>query len=287
MSSDALILDRVGFSYRDRRYVLKNVTFSVPCGKRVAIVGANGVGKTTLARLLCGLLHPTEGRITVDGVDTTDSTRTFDVKRRVGLVFQDPDDQIVETKVEREIAFGLRNLGLAPDEITFRVDSILKELGMEHLKGRACHLLSAGEKQLVTLASVIVMEPRYLVLDEPTSLLDRPSRVNLLRVIRKLALQRRLGIILVTMRIEDVWFAEEVIFLKQGTVGFRGGKIEFLDYLLAQRIYTEGDFGFILDLRKELGCVLERIRTRDDLTAELLADAITQEMIKGRGNTCQ
>lgn len=149
--------------------------------RRVAIIGANGSGKSTFARLLNGLLVPERGRVRVDGLDTR--TQAKAVRRKVGFVFQDPDHQIVMPLVEEDIAFGLKNLGLGKAETARKVDDILARFGLEPLRGQATHQLSAGEKQLLALSSVLVMEPEYIVFDEPTTLLDLRNTRMILDVI--------------------------------------------------------------------------------------------------------
>lgn len=151
------------------RRVLQDVNVALP-ERRVGVIGANGSGKSTLARLLNGLILPTQGRVRVDGLDTDKDVRA--VRRRVGFVFQDPDAQIVYPTVAEDVAFGLRNRGVAKSEIDERVEAVLREYGLWELRDQPAHLLSGGEKQLLALAAVLVTEPCYLVLDEPTTLLD-------------------------------------------------------------------------------------------------------------------
>ncbi len=152
--------------------------------RRIAVIGANGSGKSTLARLLNGLLVPEEGSVRVDGLDTRREAKA--VRRRVGFVFQDPDAQIVMPLVEEDIAFGLKNLKLPRTEIGERVASVLARYGLERLRHQPTHSLSAGEKQLLALSSVLVMEPAYVVLDEPTTLLDLANKRMILKAIESL-----------------------------------------------------------------------------------------------------
>lgn len=161
-------IDRVSHRFGDR-WVLKDVSLTL-AERRVAVIGANGSGKSTFVRLLNGLLLPEQGAVRVDGLDTRADTRA--VRRRVGFVFQDPDTQIVLPLVEEDIAFGLKNLKLDKAEIARRVDAVLDRYGLAARRHQPCHLLSGGEKQLLALSAVLVMEPAYLVFDEPTTLLD-------------------------------------------------------------------------------------------------------------------
>lgn len=166
---DLTVLDRLSLSVGERR---------------VAVVGANGSGKSTFARLLNGLVAPSEGRVRVDGLDTVKDARA--VRRKVGFVFQNPDNQIVYPLVEEDIAFGLKNLKLPKAEITARVDAVLARYGMEHLRGRPAHLLSGGQKQMLAISAVLVMEPAYVVFDEPTTLLDLRNKRRVSRAIAEM-----------------------------------------------------------------------------------------------------
>ena len=152
--------------------------------RRIAVVGANGSGKSTFARLLNGLIVPTEGEVRVDGLSTAREARA--VRRKVGFVFQNPDNQIVYPLVEEDIAFGLKNLKLPKPEIAARVDAVLARYGMEALRQRSAHLLSGGQKQMLAISSVLVMDPAYVVFDEPTTLLDLRNKRRVARAIAEL-----------------------------------------------------------------------------------------------------
>ena len=152
--------------------------------RRIAVIGANGSGKSTFARLLNGLVVPSEGRVRIDGLDTRKDAKA--VRRRVGFVFQNPDHQIVLPTVEEDLAFGLRNLKLPGPEIAHRIDAALARYGLAALRNRSAHLLSGGEKQLLAIASVVVMDPRYIVFDEPTTLLDLRNARCIARIIAEL-----------------------------------------------------------------------------------------------------
>ena len=214
----------LGYTYAGGRRVLDGVTFELSKGKRLGLLGENGSGKTTLARLACGLQTPTSGTVVVDGLPTSGTETIYEVRRKVGLVFQDPEQQIIETTVDREVGFGPRNLGLEPVAVKARVDDALRLFGIEHLRGRPCHLLSAGEKQLVAVASVFTMRPDYIVLDEPTALLDPAARLTLLNALDALLGETGAGALIISMRLEDVWISDETMFLSDGRIAFRGGK---------------------------------------------------------------
>ena len=193
------------------RHVLKDVTLGI-AERRVGVVGANGSGKSTFARLLNGLLIPDEGRVRVDGIDSREDAKAL--RRRVGFVFQNPDNQIVFPVVEEDIAFGLKNLKLPKEEISRRVDAVLERYRLGHLRDQATHLLSGGEKQMLALAAVLVMEPRYVVLDEPMTLLDLRNKRLVLEVIRGIDQP----IVLVTHELDHLEELDRVIVFEEGRV---------------------------------------------------------------------
>ena len=206
------MIEVAGVSHRfGEREVLKDVTLGI-AERRVGVVGANGSGKSTFARLLNGLLIPDEGRVRVDGIDSRDDVKAL--RRRVGFVFQNPDNQIVFPVVEEDIAFGLKNAKFPKEEIPRRVDAVLERYRLSHLRDRATHLLSGGEKQMLALAAVLVMEPRYLVLDEPMTLLDLRNKRLVLEVIRGI----EQPVVLVTHDLEHLDDLERVIVFDEGRV---------------------------------------------------------------------
>ena len=276
------------FAYPDSRTALSGVSFTIAKGRRVAIAGENGSGKTTLARLMCGLLKPTGGTIVVEGLNTADSRSIHEIRRRVGIAFQDPDDQLVEVTVEREIGFGLRNLGLEIGEVERRVGRALEIFGIGHLRRRPCHLLSAGEKQIITVASIFAMSPDYIILDESTSLLDTEARRRVLMAVERLLSETGAGLVFISMRIEDVWTCDEVIFLKDGMVDFEGTKEAFLTYL---REHTMPLHGLSLLVGRLDGAIpglgLKLAQSRE-LSAERVSEVLV-EMGKGLegGGACR
>ena len=191
--------------------VLKDVDLSIG-ERRVGIIGANGSGKSTFARLLNGLLIPDEGTVTVDGIDTRQDARA--VRRRVGFVFQNPDNQIVFPIVEEDVAFGLKNLKLPKDEIARRVDAVLERYRLDHLRDHATHLLSGGEKQMLAISAVLVMEPRYVVLDEPMTLLDLRNKKLVTEIIREI----EQPVVLVTHDLDQIRDFDRVIVFDEGGV---------------------------------------------------------------------
>jgi len=215
-------LSGVCYRYRQDRPALNGVDLSVGTGERLIVAGASGSGKSTLLRLMNGLLTPTEGVVIVDGIDTADASRVWEVRRRVGLVFQNPDNQLVSTTVERELAFGMENLGLPPVEIREAVAALSADLSLDGLLGRAPHTLSGGEKQRVAIAAVLAMRPDVLALDEPTALLDGRGRSEVLGLIRELERDGRHAIVHVTQFPDEIALGTRVVVLAQGEIVFDG-----------------------------------------------------------------
>jgi energy-coupling factor transport system ATP-binding protein len=204
------------------RPALSDVSLTLAPGELVAVVGSNGSGKSTLARLCDGLLVPTEGTVTVDGMDTRDEACTWNVRSRVGLVGQNPDDQIVGTVVEEDVAFGPENLGVPRDEIRRRVDAALEEVGLAGLQCREPHLLSEGQKQRLAIAGALALDSVYLVVDEPVAMLDAAGRRDVLALLDRLVRRQGRGVLHVTHRVDDAARADRILALKDGAVTFAG-----------------------------------------------------------------
>ena len=197
--------------------VLEGVDLEIPEGQYLAVIGPNGCGKTTLVKHFNALLVPGEGEVLVDGLDTKDPKAHREIRRRVGMVFQNPDNQIVGMSVEEDVAFGPGNLGLPPTEIRGRVGVALETVGMLRLAKRAPHSLSGGEKRLVAIAGVLAMKPAYVILDEPTSYLDPAGRERVLNVLWDLR-QEGIAVIHVTHSMEEIVEADRVIVMSGGRV---------------------------------------------------------------------
>jgi len=222
--------ESVSFAYRTPEAsisALRGVSFELRQGGTTAVLGANGSGKSTLARLANGLILPGKGRVEVDEFDTRTPETIWEVRRRVGLVFQNPDNQIVGTTVEEDVAFGLENLGVAREEMRERITTALELVGLSGFESREPHLLSGGQKQRLALAGALAMQPRYLVLDEPTSMLDSTGRNDVLEVLARLRAQEH-GILHITHELADIAAADEVLVLSGGEVAFLGTPSEAL-----------------------------------------------------------
>jgi len=201
---------------------LANIDLTIQPGELLAVTGPNGSGKSTLARLLNGLLRPREGRVLVDGLDTGDEASLVAIRRRVGMVFQDPDNQLVAATVADDVAFGLENLGLPPAAIRERVARVLQAVDLEELAARPPHQLSGGQKQRLALAGVLVMEPRYLVLDEATAMLDPVAREEILQRVLHLRRERGIAVILISHLMEEALLADRMLVLQAGEITWAG-----------------------------------------------------------------
>lgn len=198
--------------------VLKDINISFKQGEMTAVLGHNGCGKSTLAKHLNAIVLPSGGTVYIDGIDTKDESRIYDIRQRVGMVFQNPDNQIVATIVEEDVAFALENLGVQPDEIRRRVDEALKAVGMYEYRMHAPHQLSGGQKQRVAIAGIIAMRPRCIVLDEPTAMLDPKGRAEVMKTVKELNSKYGITIILITHYMEEAAQCERIIVMDRGKV---------------------------------------------------------------------
>ena len=198
--------------------VLDHVSLEIEAGSFVVILGHNGSGKSTLAKHLNGILVPDEGKVLVDGMNTKDDDKLLDIRRTVGMVFQNPDNQMVASVVEDDVAFAPENLGVPPDEIRARVDEALKLVGMYEFRDRAPHLLSGGQKQRVAIAGVIAMQPRCIVLDEPTAMLDPGGRREVIETVTRLCRENGITVVLITHHMSEAVGADKVFVMSAGHV---------------------------------------------------------------------
>lgn len=219
--SEFIKVDNVSFSYDDNK-VLDNISLSVKEGEFVALLGHNGCGKSTMAKLFNVLLSPNSGTVTIDGITAKTEDDVYEIRSRVGLVLQNPDNQLVATIVEEDVAFGPENLGIPPKEIRERVDNALKAVDMYHYRKHAPHKLSGGQKQRVAIAGIIAMEPKCIVLDEPTAMLDPKGRQEVMQTIKKLNKEHNITIVLITHYMDEAVQADKVIVMDKGKVLTQG-----------------------------------------------------------------
>lgn len=216
--------DRITFGYPKEdgqlNIVLRDVSLTIDEGQFVAVLGHNGSGKSTFAKHCNAILIPTDGEVTVCGINTKDEARLLDIRQQVGMVFQNPDNQIVATIVEEDVAFGPENLGVEPQEIRSRVDEALLDVDMADYMNHAPHQLSGGQKQRIAIAGIIAMRPRCIVLDEPTAMLDPKGRREVLSTIRKLNREHGMTVLLITHYMEEAAQADRVVVMNDGGILF-------------------------------------------------------------------
>ena len=223
-------IENVSFEYKkdggeNSKKALRNINLQIEKGSFTAILGKNGSGKSTLAKNLNGLLLPTEGRVLVNGYDTSDDEHIWDVRQSAGMVFQNPDNQLVSAIVEDDVAFGPENLGIDPLEIRKRVDKALADVNMGPYRGKSPHLLSGGQKQRIAIAGVVAMKPSCIIFDEPTAMLDPKGRSEIMRIIEELN-EEGITVVLITHFMEEAVHADRVIIMNEGEVFLDGSPEE-------------------------------------------------------------
>lgn len=235
---------------------VNGISLDIGKGSFVAVVGMNGSGKSTFAKSLNGLLLPTSGSVTVDGFDTRDEEHIWDIRSKVGMVFQNPDNQIVSSIVEDDVAFGPENLGVPPEEIRKRVDEALKRVGMYELKDKGAHMLSGGQKQRIAIAGAVAMRPECIVFDEPTAMLDPKGRASVMSIIKDLN-SAGITCILITHFMSEAEQSDRIIVMKEGR-------------LIADRTPAElfSDMEFVESAGLELPPAIE-LREKAGLPADL------------------
>ena len=261
-------------SGEEEHTALDGVSLTVGRGEFVAVLGANGSGKSTLAKHLNALLLPTEGRVLVDGIDTQRADEVWRVRQKVGMVFQNPDNQLIAAVVEDDVAFGPENLGVPPAEIRRRVRAALRAVGMEEFASFAPHLLSGGQKQRVAIAGALAMQTECLVLDEATAMLDPEGRAEILALIERLHRERQLTVVYITHFMEEAAHASRVVVLDHGKLVLDGTPREI--FARARELKKLGlEVPLAVELAEELraaGVTLPRGITRtEELGAALLA----------------
>ena len=227
MGETVLCAERLAFSYHGAegetdRVVFTDLDLSVEQGSFVAIIGRNGCGKSTFAKHLNAILLPSGGTVTAYGMDTQDESKLLEIRKCVGMVFQNPDNQIVTNVAEEDVAFAPENLGVPPEEIRKRVDDALKATGMYHFRKQAPDYLSGGQKQRLAIAGVLAMQPKCIVLDEPTAMLDPKGRREVLETIQKMNRTMNMTVVLITHHMDEAAMADRVVVLSDGKVFLDG-----------------------------------------------------------------
>ena len=216
MSKPLVVLKNIFYQYESQQdYALKNVSLEVNEGEWLAIVGHNGSGKSTLAKILIGLQFPEKGTVTVCGFELREET-VWDVRKQIGMVFQNPDNQFVGSTVEDDVAFGLENMGIPRESMIVRIKDSLRKVNMDHFLDQEPHHLSGGQKQRVAIASVLALQPAIIILDEATSMLDPRGREEVLKTVRELKEQRNVTVISITHDLEEAAKADRILVMNQG-----------------------------------------------------------------------
>ena len=257
---------------------LKGISFDVFDGEFVAIVGHNGSGKSTVAKLMNALIVPDEGSVTVDGMDTADESRTLDIRKKVGIVFQNPDNQIVTTVVEEDVGFGPENLGVPTEEIHRRVHDALEAVDMLSYARSAPHMLSGGQKQRIAIAGMLAIEPQVLVLDEATAMLDPLGRKKIIDIVMDLHNKRGITVVMITQYMEEAVGADRIIVLNDGLVELIGKPVEVFSQ--GDRLRSIGlDVPVVVGIRDEL-ISRDLIKPCYAMTAEELAEVLCPLLLK-------
>ena len=245
---------------------IDGISLDIEEGSFVSVIGMNGSGKSTLAKSLNGLILPTSGEVLVDGMDTRDEEHLWDIRRTVGMVFQNPDNQIVSSIVEDDVAFGPENLGIPPLEIRSRVDSALRKVGMYEHRHKGAHMLSGGQKQRIAIAGAVAMRPRCIVFDEPTAMLDPQGRDSVMDIIHELN-SEGITCILITHFMSEAAQADRIVVMKKGHIMFDGVPADlFADRDLVDRAGLE--LPPEIDLRERLG-MHKDVMTVEDIICRL------------------
>ena len=228
---DIVVSENVKYAYPLEdgmtQLALAGVDISIKEGSVTAILGHNGSGKSTFARLINAIIEPTDGVVIVDGMDTSNEELILEIRKTAGMVFQNPDNQLVATVVEEDVAFGPENLGLPPRQIRERVDEALEAVSMSEIKRRAPHMLSGGQKQRIAIAGVLAMKPRLIVFDEVTAMLDPRGRKEIMGIIHKLNKEQKMTVVIITHYMEEAAKADYVYMLLDGRIHAQGRRKRF------------------------------------------------------------
>ncbi len=273
MPEAMMTVDHVSFQYEEGSpEAVRDVSLAVPRGAFYAILGQNGSGKSTLAKLLNGLYTPSSGDVIIQGMNTRDEKRTWDIRRQVGMVFQNPDNQLVATMVEEDVAFGLENIGVPTAEMPARIEQALSDVGMLSFADRAPHTLSGGQKQRVAIAGVLAMQPQAIVFDEATAMLDPQGRREVLSAVRRLNREKGITVLWITHFMEETVDCEKIFVMHQGQIVREGTPREiFADARALQPYRLDAPpMARLSQLLREQGMPLpEGILTVDEMAREV------------------
>lgn len=274
--SNLIECKNVSYKYIDNlsieKMAIRNINLNVKKGEFLVILGKNGSGKSTLSKHFNGILVPCTGDVYVDGINTRDENLIWNVREKIGMVFQNPDNQIVATIVEEDVAFGPENLGIPSSEIRKRVDSALKIVRMDDYKKHAPHMLSGGQKQRVAIAGVLAMEPSCIVFDESTAMLDPSGRKEVINTIEQINKDKKITIVLITHHMEEAINADRIVVLADGEIVMEGTPREIFSKVreikrLGLDVPSMTELAF--ELKKEGICIKEDILTIDEMVKEL------------------
>ncbi len=263
-------LNDVSYSYDKVNNAVKKVTLKINEGEYIAIIGHNGSGKSTLAKIMNGLILPDKGEVMVDGLSVRDKKSVFEIRKRVGVVFQNPDNQLVASIVEDDVAFGPENLGIPREEIGKRIDFALSSVGMEEFRHRSPSRLSGGQKQRIAIAGVLALKPKVLVLDESTAMLDPKGRKEVLAVAEKLNKEQNTTVVSITHYMDEVVSADRVIVMSGGQIVLEGAP---------EQIFKQKDLIKVYGLELPLASVIaDKLRARG---VKLPEGILTEEQLRG------
>ena len=280
MEKEIIRLENITFAYEGKsRNAVDNITFQVNSGEWIALVGHNGSGKSTLAKLIVGLLQPSFGEIWVDNIKLNEDS-VWDIRKRVGIVFQNPDNQFVGTTVEDDVAFGLENAGIPRNEMVKRVKDSIEKVNMQAYLNHEPHQLSGGQKQRVAIAGVLALQPDVIILDEATSMLDPKGKKEVLSIIRELKLNKRMTIISITHDLEEAAQADRMIVLNSGKIFSSGDPYEIFKKKEIKEIGLDLPFAIqVKEVLNDFGIELN-ISSKDNQNVEGMVDELCRLHLK-------
>ena len=263
--------DNVQYAYNQGSNVVNGVTFNIKKGEFVAVIGHNGSGKSTLAKLTNALFSPTGGKVFVDGIDSADKNNILPIRQKAGMVFQNPDNQIVTTIVEEDVAFGPENLGIAPAEIRERVDKALEAVRMTKFAGAAPNMLSGGQKQRIAIAGILAMTPEVIILDEPTAMLDPKGRQDVFDTVKTLNKELGMTVVFITHFMDEAARADRVVVMNDGEVALCGTPFEVFSH--EKELIDLGlalpDAAWLANRLREEGLPMGEVTTDEEIIDEI------------------